>query len=243
MKKETKLKILSYILWLHLFNFFGGYVVMAYLLKVEPGGTVHKWFVALWMLIGIALVVTTLSVANKANGKVKADVFFLGVLSADAWNEAFVSSIESYGYREIHSDRDDIDYAFSLYAQEPSQNPLSCIVIVKTHELNESIIDRANDEITDPLRTYLNCKTIRTGVNMISVFCVDKVSSAFYGLVNRHMAQELKNGRLVAGISFGGNRLYLGNFGEGYGKSKYLKLREQFIAMAGLEGKEPIPKD
>lgn len=237
--RDKILKILSIITWLHLFNFLVGYIVMACLLKVEPGGTIHKWFVALWMLIGIALVISILLVAGKDN-KAKADIFYLGEQSFDEWIEAFVSTIAAYGYQLVHSVNDDPDYSFNLYIQEQSQEPLSCIIIVKTHELSDSIIDCVNDKITDPLRTYLNCKTIRTSVDMTVVFCVEKVTPAFYRLVNCHMAQGPKNGRLIVGISSGGKRIYVGSFKEGFGKQKYRKLRENFIAMARLEGQEPI---
>lgn len=241
--KERHLKLLTVILWLHVANFFVGSAIMAIVLKVEPGGTAHKWFVALWMLIGIALVVTTLSVASKANNKVKADVFFLGDLSFDTWRETFISTIETYGYKAFRSELDELDYSLSLFVQPQSRDPFSCIIIVKTHELSDTIIETVNDNITEHLKEYLNCNTIRTNVDMTSVFCVDKVSPALYGIVNGHMWQGLKQGRLVVGISFGGKRMYVGKFADGYGKWKYKKLREQFIAMAGLEGQEPISKN
>lgn len=238
MGKRTE-RLLTILPLVHLLLFFVGYGVMAFL-KVTPGGTVHKWFVILWMLIAMAWLIAIVYMSNRANDKVKPDVFYLGDLSYDTWKEKFDSTIKAYGYQIIHSAPEEPYYSFSMYIQAQSRDPLSCIIIVRTHELRDSIVDNVNNAITDLLKRYLDCKTIRTSVDVISVFCVDKVSPAFYGLVNCHMEQGLKNGRLVVGISFGGKRLYLGNFGDGFGKMKYQKLRKQFVVMAGLEGEEPL---
>ncbi len=240
-KHHIILNILTVIMGIHLASIFAGYVIGLCFLKIDPDSAVHKWFFIWWCVAGVAWIVITNSVAAK-NNKVKADVFSLGDISFDTWTAEFASTLEAYGYQQVRFGKEGPDDTFSLYVQTQSKDPLSCIVITKTHELTEALMDSVNDWITEQLKEYLHCKTIRRSVDMTIVLCIEKLSSAFNDLVNRHMEQRFKLGRLVVGITFGGKRVYVGNFKEGYGKWKYQELRERFLRLAGLEGQEPITR-
>ena len=54
-------------------------------------------------------------------------------------------------------------------------------------------------------------------------------------MVNCSMEQGLKNGRLVAGISFGGKRVYVAKQVGGLYISKYKKLRKSLIQILELQ--------
>lgn len=78
---------------------------------------------------------------------------------------------------------------------------------------------------------------------MISVFCVDRVSPAFYKLVNTNMQQGIKNGRLVAGVSFGGKQIYIAKQSVDIFPQKYKELRNQFLGIAGLKDEDSLSKN
>ncbi len=242
MKKRTE-KVLSLIITiLYLLSFPVGVAILGIVFKVDPKGAELKWFAAIWALIGVALLAILSYVMKKARESVKADVFPLGDITFDSWRQALVSAIENRGYKEFYSELDGTNYSLSMYIYPQSRDPLAVITVIKTDALRESICESEADKETDLVKEYLNCRTIRNSINEIKIYCVDKISPYFHTLLDSHMWQDYKLGRLVVGISLDERRIYVGNFADGYGIWLYKKLREQFIAMAGLEGKEPLSK-
>ena len=96
------------------------------------------------------------------------------------------------------------------------------------------MIDEANDNITHILTKYYGGRTIRDTVNMISIFCVDRVSPSFQRLLNSNLEQGLKNGRLLAGISFGRNNIYIARQEGGYAMDKYKQMRKHLYEILEL---------
>ena len=205
------------------------------------GDTVEKIFLTSTFILG-AFACITLSFVGVSSKKVTADRFSCVFENYDVWEEHLLKSAALFCYQPFREEKL-ARGKLVLCINDLQNDPLSCISIIRTPQISDDLSEQANDRITDLLKEYLHCNTIRSSVDMISIFCVDKVSPAFYSLVNDHMVQGHKNGRLVAGISFGRKRIYIGNFGDGYGKRKYQKLREQFIVMAGLEGQKPISRN
>ena len=167
--------------------------------------------------------------------QVKADRFPCPNGNYLAWKEDFINKA-----------KDDSDYSFlqerevehgqiTLLIQRNSTNDtLNCIAISKTDEITDSFVGQINDVITEMLMDYKQERKIRDTVNMIGIFCVDRVSNDFYKLVNSSMQQGIKNGRLVVGISFGGKQVYIAKHNGGAFQGKYNDLRRQFLDIAGF---------
>ena len=117
----------------------------------------------------------------------------------------------------------------TLYFKKTKLWTLECFSIVRVPELTDELLDNANEIITNMLNKYYGHKTITDTVNMISIFCVDRITPTFQKLVNSNVQQGLKNGRLPVGISFGGKNIYLPKQKEGFAIAKYKRLRKKFI--------------
>lgn len=220
-----------------------GLIVVGFIFErdFKLGDTVEKFFLASIFILG-AFACITLSFVGLSSKKVKADRFSCAFEDYDVWEEHLLKSAALFCYQPYREEKL-AEGKLVLCINNLQNDPISCISIIRTRQLSDDLSEQANDRITDLLKEYLHCNTIRSSVDMISIFCVDRVSPAFYSLVDGHMVQGFKNGRLVAGISFGGKQIYIGNFTDGYGKRKYQKLHQQFIAMAGLEGQKPISRN
>ena len=112
---------------------------------------------------------------------------------------------------------------------------LSCFTIIRVPELSDELLDSANESITNILTEYYGGKAITDTVNMITVFCVDRITPAFQKLVNGNVQQGLKNGRLPVGISFGGKNIYIAKQKDGFAIAKYKRLRKEFIDIMELK--------
>lgn len=121
-----------------------------------------------------------------------------------------------------------------LYIRHTKIWTLDCFAIVRISELSDEIIKNANDSITEILTEYYSGKKITDTVNMISVFCVDRITTSFQKLVNGNIQQGFKNGRLPVGISFGGKQIYIAKQKDGYAIAHYKKLRKEFLDVMQL---------
>ena len=79
------------------------------------------------------------------------------------------------------------------------------------------------------LNEYYNEKIITDKINMISVFCVDRITPTLQKLLNSNIQQGYKNGRLPVAISFGGKNIYIAKQKDGFAITKYKRLRKQFL--------------
>lgn len=126
------------------------------------------------------------------------------------------------------------DGNLTVYLRMPKNRTLACFTIIRVPELSDELLDSANESITNILRVYYGCQTITDRVNVISVFCVDRITPDFQKLVNDNLQQGFKNGRFLAGISFGGKNIYMARQKEGLFIAKYRRLRKQFMDIMNL---------
>ena len=98
-----------------------------------------------------------------------------------------------------------------LYAKQKKKKELNLFVIIKSNVLTECIIQSSNDFITSVLieKFNRNINKIANSINVISLFCVNRVSNEFNSLFSEGVEQGIRNGRFIAGISFGKNGLYI----------------------------------
>jgi hypothetical protein len=166
---------------------------------------------------------------------VKADKSDLRFNTYDEFFKYLKIILVDKGYIKQNQERILDSGEISLFLRKSSKHRLSCFTVIKVFELSEEIIDKANDTITKILMEYYGNKTIRDSIDMISVFCVERITPSFQKLVNSNMQQGFKNGRLVVGISFGGKNMYIAKQTEGFAIAKYRSLRKEFIDIIDLK--------
>lgn len=121
-----------------------------------------------------------------------------------------------------------------VYVKPSKSWTLAVFTIIRVSELSDELIENANESITNILNEYYDGKVITDTINMISVFCVDRITPAFQKLVNSNVQQGLKNGRLPVGVSLGGKNIYIAKQKDGFAITKYKRLRKEFIDIMRL---------
>ena len=124
--------------------------------------------------------------------------------------------------------------AVTVYADTLECSEWNCVSVIRVPELTDELTETANNAITDILKGQSGRDVITAYVNMISIFCVDRITPTFREMVNCNMEQGLKNGRLVAGISFGGKKIYVAKQSGGLFIAKYKKLRKRLHQILNL---------
>ena len=122
-----------------------------------------------------------------------------------------------------------------VYIKSPKLGMTDCLSLIRVPELSEENLSMANEKITETLKLHYNEKIIFNNINMISVFCVDRITPAFRKLLNSTVCQGLKNGRLVVGISFGGKNIYISRPNDGFAIVRYKKLRNFFLEVMNFK--------
>lgn len=123
-----------------------------------------------------------------------------------------------------------------IYTRKYKLSELDLFTVIRTSELQKGFMDDvANDAVTEFLQGYYQKGQITDSVNMMAFVCVDRVSPAFYEFINTPLEQGMKNGRLLAGASFGGKILYIGKQEDGFTIAKYKRLRREFLRVVVAE--------
>ena len=125
-----------------------------------------------------------------------------------------------------------------IFTRKHKLSELDCFTVIRTPELRGGFMDDvANDAVTEFLQGYYQKGHITDSINMIALVCVDRVSPAFYEFINTPLEQGMKNGRFLAGASFGGKILYIGRQEDGFAIAKYKRLRREFLRVVGVPEK------
>ena len=136
--------------------------------------------------------------------------------------------IKGNKYEHIkNSNCDDIE--LNLYLKKSYfKTKLSVISIIKMSVLCEEQMSVANEMITEILEKYCNLKN-NSSVNMISVFCVSRITDFFKAFMKEPVEQGIKNGRFIVGFSQPlGKILYLPPVKDSIGFMKYYSLKREF---------------
>ena len=133
------------------------------------------------------------------------------------------------GYRWNKTIPISLDHEVRLYAKSVRERHLECFVIIRAPEISDEVLYKANETITNILTEYYGTNIISDFINMICVFCVDRITPAFRTLVDSNVQQGFKNGRLPIGISFGGKAMYIATQKGGFAAAKYKKMRKIFF--------------
>ena len=172
------------------------------------------------------LVIILLAVFGGMKPKpVKAEVFASPYASYEEFSRFLSGALGENGYSPVKTAVPEPESTVTVYADTLQGGEWNCVSVLRVPELTEEWTEAANDAITDILTGESGQATIYAYVNMISIFCVDRITPAFRSMVNSNMEQGFKNGRLVVGVSFGGKRIYVARQVGGMFIVKYKKLR------------------
>ena len=234
MKDKTKIKILKTIIAI------GGICILIVFPGSIPVGLLidNEFVVALivygaMILDGIAAVLIILLGwlwRDIKEPPAKAEKIPLPFCSYDETKKALHTSLNAYGYNKQGAILKDDQLTVMLYMKTFKSNEKDCFAIIRTSELTDMTLNIANDSITDILNEYYHGK-ITDKINMISVFCVDRLTPTLQKLLNNNIQQGYKNGRLPVAISFGGKNIYIAKQKDGFAITKYRRLRKQFFTI------------
>ena len=120
-----------------------------------------------------------------------------------------------------------------LYVKPAGLLLLSCFAVIRAESLSKAQLESADEKITDILTDYCGGSIIKD-VNMTSIFCVEHITPAFQKLLNSNVEQDLKTGRLLVGLSFQNNTIYIAKQKGGFAIAKYKRLRREFVDLLGV---------
>lgn len=214
---------------------FPGTLVWAYFFPYETAQIIFNVILFSSFGVGGLFIILLFVFGDLPSKPVKADKVPLTIYSYDELLCFLQNRLLEKDYKKQQSVAVSPDGALTLYLKRTKRSELECFVIMRVADLSDKFLDNANESITSILNEYYGGKTIRDTVNMISVFCVDRITPAFQKLVNSNMQQGLKNGRFVVGISFGGNKIYIARQEGGYGVRIYKRMRKEFMEVMNLQ--------
>lgn len=165
---------------------------------------------------------------------VKAEVFASPYASYEEFSRVLSGALGENGYSPVKTAVPEPESTVTVYADTLQGGEWNCVSVLRVPELTEEWTETANNAITDILTGESGRDVITAYVNMISIFCVDRITPTFRKMVNCNMEQGLKNGRLVAGISFGGKKIYVAKQSGGLFIAKYKKLRKRLHQILNL---------
>lgn len=241
--KELILKVLLVIDIFLLFAIFPGCFLIALLLGENIGIVVFNTVLIAFFGVGILFIILLLIFGGLKQKPVIAEKKPFVFVSYNEFFNFIQKRLLQKEYQmqkkvTIQSDGEIIVYL------KPSKNwKLTCFTIIRISELSNDLLNDANASITVILNEYYSCKTITDEINMISVFCVNRITPAFQKLVNSNVQQGLKNGRLPVGISLGGKSIYIARQKDGFAITKYRQLRNEFIDIMNLKDSNKKAED
>lgn len=233
--KDLILKTLLVAGMILLFMVFPGSIFWTMLIPSEEAALVMFNIIFFTMLgVGILFMILLPIFGGLKQKPVKAEKASLIYASYDELLDFLQKRLLEKEYKKQNEAHVSPDGEVAVYLKPSKFWTLTCFAIIRAPELSDELLDNANESITNTLNTYYGCETITDTINMISVFCVDRITPAFQKLVNSNVQQGFKNGRFPVGISFGGRKIYMAKQRDGFAITKYRRLRKEFVSIMDL---------
>lgn len=234
--KELILKTLLIIGMILMFMVFPGSIFWSMLIPSEEVATVVFNIIFFTMLgVGILFIILLPIFGGLKQKPVKAEKVPLVFASYNEFLDFLQMRLLQKEYQLQKNVPISPDGDVTVYLRTPKNWTLACFTIIRVPELSDELLDSANESITNILNKYYGCKTITDTINMISVFCVDRITPAFRKLVNSNVQQGFKNGRFLVGVSFGGKNIYVATQRGGFAITKYKRLKKEFTDIMNLQ--------
>ena len=215
---------------------------------VVPGSFIYAWFLPEYIFnvivgtCGIVFAVSGISLLifvfafHIEQEPVKPDKAPLPYQNFEALDEHLRQALGKRQYQSHPGIPLDDRSTMWIYTKERKWQELDCVAVIRLPDLGKGFMDDvANDAVTEFLMGYYQKKQITASINMMAFVCVDRVTPAFYKFINTPLEQGMKNGRFLAGASFGGKILYVSKQKDGFAIAKYHRLRKEFLRIMGIE--------
>lgn len=234
--KELILKTLLIIGMILMFMVFPGSIFWSMLIPSEEVATVVFNIIFFTMLgVGILFIILLPIFGGLKQKPVKAEKVPLVFASYNEFLDFLQMRLLQKEYQLQKNVPISPDGDVTVYLRTPKNWTLACFTIIRVPELSDELLNSANESITNILNKYYGCKTITDTINMISVFCVDRITPAFQKLVNSNVQQGFKSGRFPVGVSLGRKNIYIAKQKDGFAITKYKRLRREFIDIMDLQ--------
>lgn len=228
--KDLILKTLLVIGIVLLFIIFPGGIIISFLVPCqETFDIIINTIIVSFFFIGVLFIILLFVFGGLKQKPVKAEKVPLVFASYNDFLYFLQRRLVQKEYKMQKKSPISPDGDVTVYLRIQRNWTLACFTIIRVPELSDELLDNANESITNILNAYYGCETITDTINMISVFCVDRITPTFQKLVNSNVQQGFKNGRLPVGISFGGKNIYIAKQKDGFAITKYKRLRKEFI--------------
>lgn len=165
---------------------------------------------------------------------IEAEKFQLKFKDYDSVKTFLENKLVTRGYKKYPVQSVETETEILVYFRKKNYKELDCFAQIRIKEMSDEVITKTSNHLSKTLYKYYNGKTIGDCVNVISIFCVDRITPAFRNLVNGNIQQGVKIGRLPVGISFGSNMIYLARQKNGFAPLRYKRLRKEFISIFDL---------
>ena len=103
----------------------------------------------------------------------------------------------------------------------------SIFAVIYVHELTDEIVEMCATEIENYVKQF-NAHLFNH-TNVISVICVERLSYTFNKMMSDGVNQDFNKGRFLAGISFGGKKIYIAPPNHRFAELKYKKNKKTFL--------------
>ena len=129
------------------------------------------------------------------------------------------------GYEEIERYKDN-QFELYVFLKSTLRVDSSFFVIIHSRELTDEILEKSDHIITSCLQ---RSKGVLNHRDVISMVCVDRLSHCFDKIMNLGLEQDFSTSRFIAGISFGGSKLYIAPPHHKFASLNYSKNRNRFM--------------
>ena len=233
--KQRIIKTLLVIAVILMVMIFPGFLILPFIIKSQTVCfTIFNTVFVLFFLDGVLVMVLTPILGGIKSKPVKAEKIPLPLQTFEEFSAFFASALEGKGYVKQQTLPIAEEETVTLYIKSGGLWVLNCVAVIRVADLTEENLEQANEKITEILTAYYHGKVITDTVNMLSVFCVDRITPVFQKLVNSNVQQGVKNGRLTVGISFGGKSIYIAKQSDGFAIAKHKRLRKEFLTLMKL---------
>lgn len=193
--------------------------------RYEETEELWMWLWILSFFFGLILIVTIL-IVKQPNSKEVAEKIAMRFDSYKSLESYLNHNLKETGYTRIPSQEQAPDLEVILYVKSTKLWELDCIAIIRATQLSSELLSQSNTVISELIKIHTRGAYIAETINMISLFCVDRITPALKKLVDSPAQQGIKNGRLPVGISFGGKAIYIPKRGEGLAIARYYRLKK-----------------
>lgn len=190
--------------------------------------SVEKLWIALLLFTVVSSIIMVLLLSHFGIDKKKIEPYksFVTFKDFNSFVHLLEISLKHYNYHSF-SITSVSNGKLNMFCKPICRGILHSFVVIKVDELDEDILLKFNNAITKHFdEKYGKKRTI--AINLISLFCVNRITPTFRELTENQPIQGWKNGRFIAGLSFGSKKLYIAQQKGGFGFLNYNKLKKEF---------------